>query len=152
MTFTHRDIDDLRRRSSEQVRQTFVGLALSGLRRPAYSGVFLRRAGTKIPTYICDLILDGHQRNLTIRLKMEPCDVGQENIRHRYMATIQGQRLLTEYGPFDLIEANPKNECARLQGSMNLGAAQLVVTVLPHWNAQCFNPWICVLEPLRSDG
>ena len=152
MTFTHRDVHDLRRRSSEQVRQTFVGLALSGMRRPAYCGVFQRLAGTKIPTYICDLILDGHQRNLTIRLKMEPREVGQENIRRRYMATIQGQRLLSEYGPFILIEVNPKSERACLQGSMNLGAVQLLMTVLPHCNAQCFNPWICVLEPLRSDG
>jgi len=152
MTFTQGDVHDLRRRSREQVSQTFAALALAGLRRPAYAGVFQRLAGTKIPTYICDLILDGHQRNLTIRLKMKTREVDQENIRHRYIATIQGLRFSLKQGPFDLLEHNPKNERAHLKGAMDLGATQMVMTVLPHCNADGFNPWICVLETLRPEG
>ncbi|SFO27092.1 hypothetical protein SAMN04487859_1223 [Roseovarius lutimaris] len=152
MTFTPGDVHDLRRRSREQARQAFAGLALAGVRRPAYAGDFQRLAGTKIPTYICDLILDGHQRNLTIRLKMEAREVDQENIRHRYMATIQGLRFSLNQGPFDLFEHNPKNERACLKGVMDLGATQLVMTVLPHYTAHGFNPWICVLETLRPEG
>ena len=152
MKFTDYSAHNLRRKSKDKVKQQFAEYALAGLRRPVYAGVFQKLAGMKTPTYICDLILDGYQRNLTIHLKELATDAGEENSQQRYLATIQNLPLRQKQKPFELSRIDPGTGRSYLKGALDLGTAQLVTTVLPHCDAYGLNPWVCVLEILRPEG
>lgn len=152
MSFGETDTHEIRRRSRDHASQQFAEHVLAGLRRPAYSGVFRRLPGTKTPTYLCELLLDGHHRNLTIRLKTLATETNQESVRPRHVATIKGLPLSWKHTPFDLVRHDPANGYHHLKGMLDLGAGQLAMTVLSHCNVRVFAPWICVLEILRSEG
>ncbi|WP_138936630.1 hypothetical protein [Roseovarius arcticus] len=146
------EANDLRRRSIDQTRQQFAELALAGFRRAAYAGVFQKITGTKAPTYICDLILDGYQSNLTIRVQEVAPEADQENSPRKYMTTIRGLRLGRKPASFALVRNTSERGKGTLSGTLDFGFAQMALTVLPYCDATGADLWICVLEILRSEG
>lgn len=152
MKFSEIHADDLRHKSNDQVKRQFAELALAGLRRPVYTGAFRRLSKAKTRTYICDLIVDGYQRNLVIRLKAQEREAGQEDNQKRYGATIQGLPLALKKKQFNLVWSDAESGHGHLKGMLDISAAQLVMTVRPHRDVNDKELLICILEILRSEG
>ncbi|WP_281966962.1 hypothetical protein [Roseovarius nanhaiticus] len=143
--------DFLRRKSVERTKQQFAELALAGFRRAAYAGVFQKITGTKVPTYVCDLVLDGYPSKITIRVKQTP-DTDQKNSPWRYTARIRGLRLARQPTPIALVRNTSQRGKKALSGTFDFGSAQMVLTVLPYRDASGEDLWICVLERPRGDA
>ncbi|WP_272009901.1 hypothetical protein [Roseovarius sp. ZX-A-9] len=133
-------------RSRAKAKMLFAELALSGLRRHECAGALYRFTKAKTRTHICEFVDDGCQGNILIRQNERTRETGRKNIGRPFMATFQGLWLNPKIVQVKLFECASIDKRAYQKGGTDLGAAQLVITVLPHYNSEVFNPWVCIFE------
>lgn len=149
MNLSEHDTNTLRNKASDHAKREFAEFALAGLRRPAYAAVFDKLPGCKLNSYGCNLLLDGYERNLTIRLKQQNATCTEGRTQAQYFATIQGLPMSVGQQPIALVQRHSSEKHAYLTGTLELGVAKLVITVLPHRNTSGIGMFLCILEVLR---
>ena len=130
----------------DHIRQDMARLALAGLRRPAYAGIFRTRSDTRVPAWTAEILLDGYRRSLDVtlaRTRGKPeADPGRSA---SFRARITGLRPFA--ARLDIpMTGSVRNGQSILTGSVGLGAAVLHLSAIPSRSADGRPLLHCQLE------
>ncbi len=137
----------------DKLKYLSAELILSGFRRDTYAGVFVRQDISHNETHVCDLLLDGYERKIQIKVAGDLTISEARTRTDRPIAALHGLPLLlkppkVELYPTDSEPGMPPHFIA----TVNLKAAVLRINVLPFIATGQGPKWLCVLEILREEA
>jgi len=140
---------NLGRQDREDMRGRIASLALAGLQRPIYAGVFHPLPKRKHPAWTCDLPLDGYNRHLNITFCRKPVRTPARDTELCYRGRMTGLRPFFQRRDFELLPPAGDALGRRLIGRIDLHIAVLKVSVLPCRGADDHRLMIGLLEVQR---
>jgi hypothetical protein len=144
------DIINLGSKDRQNTERRIAELALAGLQRSAYAGVFRMVSPPKTAAWICDLQLDGYNRQLEFKVWCQRLRTSTDDERHHYQGRLSGLRPFFQRCDFDLFApaSNASDQC--LIGHIDLHIAMLSMSVLVCKGADGTKRRLGLLEVART--